>query len=79
MAKKGAKTSNRGNGDEIDWEKVEQEFRHLHKDVLEPDRKRMLELQELALKHDRELVIYGTSAWLVEYMWEEPEVSETRI
>ena len=64
----------KGNGDgDIDWVAIEKEFRYLHREVMDPDRKRMSELQKLAAAHDRELVISGSQAWMVEYYWEEPE------
>jgi hypothetical protein len=78
MAKKTSKlkSGKPTNGDDINWEEIEKEFRHLHREVADPDKKRMAELQKLAKEHDRELVISGSQAWLVELEWNEPEEVE---
>ena len=64
-----------GNGDKIDWLAVEKEFRQLHAD--RDYGERMLELKKLALEHDRELVVYGLTAYLVEYEYQDPTNPET--
>jgi hypothetical protein len=62
-----------------DWESLEKEFRALYKSGVDRSDCRFRELKELALNNEREFVIYGTSSWLVEFVYEEPEENiETR-